>query len=262
MPRYIDVHSHLQFSQYDVDRKDVLARMREHDVWTITVGTDCESSRKAVAFAKESDGLYATVGLHPNSAEGEQFDKGVFEEMIRDTNVVAIGECGLDYYRTDPHDERIKKRQREQFEAQVAFSIAHDKPLMLHCRPSRGTMDAYEDVIAIVRGFPHARGNVHFFVGDTSVAKEFLELGFTISFTGVLTFTSDYDDVVRYTPQSSILTETDAPFVAPTPHRGERNEPVYVEETVAAIARIRKEETEDVRAAVVENACRVFHFLS
>jgi TatD DNase family protein len=183
--------------------------------------------------------------------------------MATHPRVVAIGECGLDYYWPE-HDKWLngmveeKKRQHELFEAQIALALKVDKPLMIHGRPSKGSMDAYEDILEILKNHPGIRGNVHFFVGDTYMAKQFLDIGFTMSFTGVLTFTHDYDDVVRYIPADSLMSETDAPYVAPTPHRGKRNEPAYVAETVRAIARIRGEDEEVSAHRLAANAGRVF----
>ena len=118
-------------------------------------------------------------------------------------------------------------------------------------------MDAYEDILDMLHG-KNVRGNIHFFVGDTHIAKQFLDLGFTMSFTGVLTFTHDYDEVVRYVPLDMIHAETDAPYVAPTPHRGKRNEPAFVVETVKQIARIRGEDEHILALQLCENAKRVF----
>jgi TatD DNase family protein len=258
MPRYIDVHSHLQFPQYDADREAVQNRLREEEVWTITVGTNYQTSQQALSYAEAHEGVFATVGVHPNEVAKEYFDEKAFAAFLSTPSVVGIGECGLDYYRNDPQDVRIKKDQCEQFEKQIAFAHTYHKPLMLHCRPSKGSMDAYEDVIAILKHFPGATGNVHFFVGDKSIAKEFLELGFTFSFTGVITFARDYDEVIKYIPQTAVLSETDAPFVAPVPHRGMRNEPHHVAHVVEKLALIRSESLEECSRACVENAARVF----
>jgi TatD DNase family protein len=145
----------------------------------------------------------------------------------------------------------------------MEFAVKYDKPLMIHCRPSKGTVDAYEEMADYLAGRKREygeglRGNMHFFVGNTAVAKRFYEIGFTTSFTGVLTFTHDYDEVVRQAPIDMLMTETDAPFAAPVPFRGRRNEPSYVRYVVEAIARIRGIDSEAAREAVVSNARRVF----
>lgn len=258
MPNYVDIHSHINFSAYDEDREQVLARMREAGVWTTTVGVDLKTSKEAVSFANKHEGIFATVGLHPNNTDEELFDEDSFALLIKDSKVVAVGECGLDYFRNDPADEAMKERQKAEFIKQIEFAFKHDKPLMLHCRPSRGSMDAYEDVISILKKYPIVHGNVHFFVGDLEIAKQFIALDFTLSFTGVLTFARDYDEVVRSIPLDRILSETDAPYASPEPYRGKRNEPAYVTEVVKKIADIRDESREQVRTALVQNAKKLF----
>ncbi|MEK7530753.1 MAG: TatD family hydrolase [Patescibacteria group bacterium] len=255
--KYFDVHSHVSFKDYDADRGAVIQRMREQRVGTITVGVDYETSVEAVAFANQHDGFYATIGLHPTDTTIESFDSEKFSSLAAQPKVVGVGECGLDYFRMEGDFETEKKRQVGDFEKQIAFALEHDLPLMLHCRPTKGSMDAYIDVLELLRG-KGARGNVHFFVGDTGIARQFYDLGFTTSFTGVLTFTHDYDEVVRMAPLDMLLTETDSPYVAPVPHRGERNEPSNVLHVVSAIARIRGADEEHIRAQILENTKRVF----
>lgn len=262
MYKYIDIHSHVNDPRFNEDRGDVLSRMREREVATVVVGTDRKMSEDAILLAEANPDIWATIGLHPTDNHRESFDEDVYEKMAAHPRVVAIGECGLDYYWPEhdqwPKGENVeKKRQRELFERQIAIAKKVNKPLMIHGRPTKGSMDAYEDILEILKG-SDVRGDVHFFVGNTSVAKRFLDIGFTMSFTGVITFTSDYDEVIKYTPLSHIMSETDAPYVAPVPFRGKRNEPTYVIETVNAIARIRGEDKETVRHAMVENAQRVF----
>ena len=139
---------------------------------------------------------------------------------------------------------------------QIEFGLKHNLPLMLHCR------DSYGDVLEILNSYKDdskLRGNVHFFAGTLEEAKAFWDLGFTISFTGVITFARNYDEVTRAAPIGMIMSETDAPFVAPAPYRGKRNEPSYVIEVVKKIAEIRNEDFESVRREMVENAIRVFN---
>ncbi|HWH07202.1 MAG TPA: TatD family hydrolase, partial [Candidatus Paceibacterota bacterium] len=190
------------------------------------------------------------------------FAMSVYQELAAHPKVVAIGECGLDYYRPeDPEQE--KARQKELFEKHIALAVEADKPLIIHARPSKGTMDAYRDLIDILKEHKQVhgdrlRGDIHFFVGGVEEAKELVALGFTLSFTAVLTFTHDYDEVVRSVPLASILSETDAPYVAPEGRRGTRNDPLAAIDVVRAIARILGEEEEMVRTALLQNAARVF----
>lgn len=263
LPQFVDVHSHVGFPEYDHDRGAVIDRMRLANVRAFTVGVDLESSKRAVSMANQYAELSAIIGLHPTDTKEESFDPGVYGDLADNIDVVGIGECGLDYYRIDASDASEKERQKTEFIKQIEFALEEDLPLMLHCRPQKGTMDAYEDVLSMLEPYHREhggqlRGDVHFFVGDKDIAKAYLELGFTLSFTGVITFTHDYDAVIKDTPIDMILAETDAPFVAPEPHRGERNEPINVRSVVKRIAEIRGEPFETVRAQIAENAYRVF----
>ncbi len=260
---YFDIHSHLNDSRFIADLDDVLVRMREAKTKSIVVGTDLEMSKHAIRLAEANPDLWATIGLHPTDNHKEEFDLMTYEKMAAHPRVIAIGECGLDYYWPE-HDawpngeEGEKKRQRELFKKQIYVAEKSGKPLMIHGRPRKGSMDAYEDVLEILSEHPNVVGNVHFFVGNVDIARRFLDKGFTMSYTGVLTFSGDYDEVVRFIPLERIMSETDAPYVAPKTYRGKRNEPSYVSETVKRIAEIRGEDEEKVRRALVENAFREF----
>lgn len=257
--QYFDAHSHVTTKDYDHDLPEVLARMKDEGVGTIMVGVDRATSTEAVSFAETHDGFYATIGLHPCDTPTEEFDEKAFEALVRHPKVVGIGECGLDYFRISGDIAAEKKRQREAFEKQIAFAIEHLKPLMLHCRPSKGTMDAYEDVLDILEPYRgQVAGNVHFFVGSVAVARRFYSMNFSTSFTGVITFAREYDEVVRFAPVDMLLTETDSPYAAPLPYRGKRNEPTYVRYVVEALAGITGLPEEKLREQVVENAVRVF----
>jgi TatD DNase family protein len=255
--RYIDVHSHVSSPEFDNDRDAVFARMREAGVAAFTVGVDLASSQKAVALAESYENLWAVIGLHPADNRGEEFSSDAYVALVTHPKVVAVGECGLDYFRMKGDRTEDVARQKRNFEAQITFAAEHDKPLMLHCR------DAHADVISMLstaqkKYGARVRGNVHFFTGDLATARAYAALGFTISLTGVITFAREYDDVVRNMPLSSILSETDCPFAAPVPYRGKRNEPVYVREIIAAIARIRGEDEGAVSRALLMNAGRLF----
>lgn len=260
MPRYIDIHSHLGDEKLTTDLHEIVGRMREKEVHTITVGCDLQSSKDAVSTADEFPEIFACIGQHPVDNREEKFDIDRYTALASHEKVVAIGECGLDYYRGA--DEAEKLRQRNLFEAQIAFAIGRDLPLMLHGRPSKGTMDAYEDMLDILKAHANAsatlRGNAHFFVGDMDIAGRFLDINFTMSFAGPITFAHEYDDVVRFVPLDMLHAETDSPYAAPVPYRGKRNEPSYVPEVVKAIAAIKNHPEEEVREALVTNAIRTF----
>jgi len=248
MPKYFDVHSHLNATEYSEDINEVVKRLEETDTHTIVVGTDLESSQIAIELAEKHEEIYACVGVHPVDNKNEHYDISKYEKLVRHPRVVAVGECGMDFFHTDKNEDY--ERQKKLFLDQIQFAFAHDKPLMIHAR------NAYEEILNILEPMKtdKLRGNVHFFAGDMAVAERFFKLGLTVSFTGVITFTHDYDEVIKAAPLDMIMSETDAPYVAPVPYRGKRNEPSYVAEVVKSIAEIRGEDEERVRAALVNNA--------
>lgn len=276
-PKYIDIHSHVNFKAFDEDRDLVIARALENDTWVINVGTQIDTSRKAVEMTKNyPEGVYAIIGLHPIhtgasfhdekelgeggaefTSRGEVFDKEKYLELLRDPKVVGIGECGLDYFRCT--EETIEK-QKQAFIAQIEVANEVNKPLMLHIRnnPEDKTHDAYADALLLLKEYSKVKGDVHFFAGSVEHAKAFVDFGFTLSFTGVVTFTHDYDAAIQATPMNMIMTETDSPYVTPTPYRGKRNEPVYVQEITKKIAQIKGLSEGEVAEAIIANAKRVF----
>lgn len=257
-PKYIDIHSHVNDVRYDEDRRETLEQMIEKSVWTITVGTDLSMSQKACETALIHEGIFATIGVHPTDRPNEGFNVDVYTQLL-DTcqKVVAIGECGLDYFRLEGDEETQKARQKSLFEKQIDFAVEYKLPLMIHTR------DAHKDTIDILRLKQKTYGdklwgNIHFFSGDMDTASKYYDINFTTSITGVITFTTDYDDFVRSAPLSMIMSETDAPYVAPVPHRGKRNEPLFVTHVVDRIIELRKEDDEEIKQALIDNAFRVF----
>lgn len=284
--KFIDVHSHVQFVAYDDDREAVIQRAREAQTEMINVGTQADTSKAAVELARANpDICWATVGLHPVhtgksyhdaqelnpddpktkgfTSRGETFDYDYYRDLGKDPNVLAIGECGLDYYRLT---DETKAKQIEVFIKHIELALELQKPLMLHIRNGRGMGGggAYQDALEILHDTGYLLqttrppGDVHFFAGDWATAKKWLDAGFTLSFTGVITFTHDYDEIVRNTPLDMILSETDSPYISPVPLRGKRNEPVNVKYVVEKIAELKGLPVEQVCEAVVANAKRVF----
>ncbi len=257
--KYFDIHSHLNLSPLSEDKERIIKILEEKEVGTITVGTDLETSAQAVEIAQKSENLFASVGFHPSDVGKKEFDMEKFQELVRKDKVVAIGECGLDYFRIDASDTETKNQQKEVFKIQIDIALANNLPLILHVRPQKGTMDAYEDVLEILELREEIpSGDVHFFVGSPEIAERFLKLGFYLSFTGVITFARDYDEVIRMIPIDRILTETDAPFVAPVPYRGQTCEPWMVEEVAKKIAEIKGLDPEVVRLQILKNVKTLF----
>ena|ERR1035437_4714725 len=259
--RYIDAHCHIQFEQYEQDRDSLIEQMQEQRIAAIIVGCDLESSRKAVELAGQHEHLYAAVGVHPTDTD-EYLDTDDLLALAKHPKVVAIGECGLDFFRPTLVDESEKERQKLAFSRQIMLAGEFDKPLIVHARPSKGTQDAYQDVLAILTEakemYPKLRGDIHFFVGGVAEAQAFIALGFTLSFTAVITFARDYDAVIRAAPLASILAETDAPYVAPASRRGQRNDSLAVIDVITRIAEIRDEDPELVRMTLLANTRKLF----
>lgn len=272
---YIDIHSHLHDKAFDDDRALVLARLEKTKGATITIGTDYEESVKAVNLAEEVSYVFASVGLHPVDNRGEDFVVERYKALAASPKVVAIGETGLDYFRLEADKDagyivdfdEEKKRQKDIFRKHIELAVELDKPLMLHGRPSKGSMDAYDDMIDMLRQAKHVygekvRGNFHFFVGDVRILEKVRHIDFTVSYSGVITFAKDYADVVLQTPLEMIHAETDSPYVAPLRERGKKNEPVYVEEIIQKIADIKGKTKKEVMEHLLQNAERMFHLTS
>ena len=276
-PKYIDIHSHVNFKAFDQDRDEVIKRALENNTWVINIGTQIDTSKQAVKLANQyKEGVYAIIGLHPihtgasfhdeeelgeNEKEftsrGENFDPKFYRELLKDQKVVGIGECGLDYYHLD---EKSIEKQKKMFIEQIELANEFNKPLMLHIRNAAKAEkhNAYFDSLELLKKYAKVKGNAHFFAGNLAEAKAFLDFGFTVSFTGVITFTRDYDEIIKNIPLEMIMSETDSPYVAPAPRRGQRNEPSYVKEVVKRIAEIKNLPEKEVAEAVVANARRVF----
>lgn len=273
---YIDIHSHLDFESFGTDRNAILDRMRNAGVATITIGTGLESSKEAVKIAEANENIWACIGAHPNDNPGEDpartnsdlggFDEKEYEKLVKSPKVVAIGECGLDYFRFKIQDSGFmneKERQQREFRKHIEFAIKHNKPLMLHIRDGVIRGEAYSDALNILESYilnhkSSVKGNLHFFTSSLKIAQKFIDLGFTISFPGIITYIRDFDRVIKSIPLDKIHAETDSPFATPVPHRGERNEPSYVIEIYKKIAEIRGEDFEKVRLQLLENASRLF----
>lgn len=255
-----DTHCHLDFSAYDADRAEVVARAAAAGVTRVlNPGIDLPTSRAAVELAASFGGLYAAVGVHPNSsADFAPALLDALRALAAAPNVVAVGEIGLDYYR----DRSPRDRQLAAFEQQLALAAALELPVIIHNR------DASDDVLAAlanwVPGLPPALkdrpGVLHSFSASPATAERALALGFYLGFTGPITY-KKADDVraaARLAPLERVLVETDGPFLPPVPFRGQRNEPAYIPYIVEALAQLKALPAADTAAATWENARRLF----
>ncbi|MBP7060549.1 MAG: TatD family hydrolase [Candidatus Moranbacteria bacterium] len=277
-----DIHTHLYWHSYDADRDAVIERARAVGVEKLfVIGCTLEESRQCVALSEQYPDMYAAVGIHPHEMNhlGERPNTHLSEWMAeirtlaRHEKVVAIGECGLDYYSPvkglDITAEQ-KKFQREGFLAQIALAQEAELPLIVHCRTYPGQADAYEDMFEILQSHVHLLTAVilHCYMGDTEVTKKFLTLPtVSFSFTGNITYPvkksvvgtkDDLQETVKMIPLERLFTETDCPFLTPQSKRGERNEPAYVSEVVRQIATLKHVETEVVTETIDRTIQHVF----
>ncbi len=248
----IDTHTHPQIQQYADDREEVIKRALDAGIGMICVGVDLETSQQAVELARQYEGIWSSVGLHPNDNLDEVYDEAPYVELARRPKVIAIGEIGLDYYRTT--DESKKEFQRERFEKQLKLAEQLQKPVIIHCR------DAHEDMRKILGLHPGMKGVIHSFTGTLEDAKWYVGRGFFIGLNGIVTFTRQYDEIVRDIPLDKILLETDAPFLTPEPYRGRRNESGYLPFVAQQIATIKGMSVDEVAAVTMRNAEKIFKF--
>ena len=253
-----DTHAHYDDERFNADRDELLRSMPENGVGLIlNPGCDVETSRKALDYARTYPHVYAAVGFHPENIEGmsdEAVEAGLkeIEGMAADPRVRAIGEIGLDYYWCKDPAER--KRQQEVFRAQMRMAGRLDLPVIIHDR------EAHLDCLTIVEQYPGARGVFHCYSGSAEFAQRLLDLGWYISFTGVITFKNAKKalDVIRMMPMDRIMVETDAPYMAPEPYRGKRNSSLYVYRMAEAIADVKGLSVDEVVRITTENGKRLF----
>lgn len=253
-----DTHAHYDDGRFDKDRDELLRSMPENGVGLIlNPGCDVETSRKALEYARTYPHVYAAVGFHPENIEGmsdEAVETGLkeIEAMAADPRVRAIGEIGLDYYWCKDPVER--KRQQEVFRAQMRMAGRLDLPVIVHDR------EAHLDCLTIVEQYPKARGVFHCYSGSAEFAQRLLDLGWYISFTGVITFKNAKKalDVIRMMPMDRIMVETDAPYMAPEPYRGKRNSSLYVYRMAEMIAEVKGLPSDEVIRMTTENGKRLF----
>jgi TatD DNase family protein len=251
----IDTHAHLDMSEFEADLPRVIQRAEEAGVNTImTVGTDLASCHRTLEISEAYPNIFAIVGVHPhNAAEVNEKDLDFLKKVAHHEKVKAWGEVGLDFYR----NLSPRTVQQERFRQQIMIAKEMNLPLVIHSR------SATQETIACLQeeGAREVGGVIHCFSGDQKAAVSYLEMGFIISIPGVITFNKAQGlrEVVRVLPLDGIIIETDAPFLAPVPHRGKRNEPAYVRFTAETIAQIRKLDITEVATITTANACKVFH---
>ncbi|HSA62666.1 MAG TPA: TatD family hydrolase [Nitrospiraceae bacterium] len=257
----IDTHTHLDDARYNGDREAMIARAREAGVDAfVTIGCDLTTSRSAVSLADLHPFVYASIGVHPHEVKHVQDDwYDAFRRLATNRKVVAYGEIGLDYH----YNHSSPKEQRERFREQIQLARELKLPVIIHTR------EAQEDTIAILREERASEigGVFHCFSGDTWLAKHALDMGFYLSFSGILTFQNAtvLRDIAKTVPLDRLLVETDCPYLTPVPHRGKRNEPAFVSFVAQQLATIRSGEpdmsVETIGRVTTRNAKRLFRIV-
>ena len=252
----VDSHCHLDFPDLACDMPGIIERMQVAGVGcAVCIGVNLEDFPRVLALAERYPELYATVGVHPEYTDAEEPSTERLLELARHPKVIAIGETGLDYYWQKDRPEW----QRERFRTHIRAARACGKPLVVHMR------DAAEDTLGILaeEGASTVGGIMHCFTETWEVARRALDLGFLISFSGIVTFRNAHaiHEVARLAPLDRILVETDAPYLAPVPYRGKRNEPSYVRHVAEGVARLRGIAMEEVVSATTDNFYRLFNSL-
>lgn len=251
----IDTHTHLDDARYDGDRDAMIDRARQAGVERfVTIGCDLATSRAAVALADQHQSVYASIGVHPH--EVKHISAGWYDEfrrLARNQKIVAYGEIGLDYH----YNHSSPTDQRERFREQIQLARELHLPIIIHTR------EAQDDTITILKEEKASEvgGVFHCFSGDAWLAKEALDLGFYLSFSGILTFQNAtmLRDIAKHTPLDRLLVETDCPYLTPVPHRGKRNEPAYVAFVAKQLAALHPElSQEQIEQRTTENAKRLF----
>lgn len=255
MRGFIDSHAHLADPAFDADRAEVIARAREAGAdGIVCIGESIAAAARARDIAKAHPGfVWHTVGVHPHDAA--EFDPARDPDAIRAElarGAVAVGECGLDYH----YDHSPRDRQRAAFAAQLSLAHEHGVPVVVHTR------EAEDDTMAMVReaGAQGVRGVLHCYTGSHTLAQVALDAGWHVSFSGIVTFKKwTDDDLLRLVPDDRLLAESDAPYLAPVPNRGKRNEPAWVAHTVARLATARGADPAALALNVAANARRLFN---
>jgi TatD DNase family protein len=251
----IDTHTHLDDARFDVDRDVMIERARQSCIEAfVTIGCDLTTSRAAVALADQHSDVFASVGVHPH--EVKHIEDGWYSEfrrLARHKKVVAYGEIGLDYH----YNHSSPQSQRERFREQIQLARELRLPVIIHTR------EAQEDTITILKEERAVEigGVFHCFAGDAWLAKDALDLGFYLSFSGILTFQNArmLRDIAKQAPLDRLLIETDCPYLTPVPHRGKRNEPAFVSHVAQQLAQIRPDVSYDaIEHATNANAKRLF----
>lgn len=281
--KLIDTHCHVHFAAYEHDMDEVVKRTLDAGIDMITIGTQSTTSLNGIKLAERYEGVWATVGLHPNhvhrqeffdtnelpaseqpnpkiKTRAESFDPEYYRQLAQHEKVVAIGEFGLDFYRIPEHlsKEQVIKDQEEELIKQLNFANEINKPIVIHCRDAHNRQ--YEILKDFTdRGLLAKRGVIHSFTGNIEDAQKYHSIGFSVAFNGIATFAKELKEVVKAIPNDQLLIETDSPYLSPAPNRGKRNEPLNVRYIAEFIAEQRNVSIEEIAEITTYNAKQLFN---
>ncbi len=250
-PRLIDTHAHLHFKQFAGEVDAAIKQAEEAGVdRIITVGVDTADSRKAVELAARYENIWATVGVHPHAAAEYPQGANYLRDLAAERKVVAIGECGLDYFKSTAS----KAEQAVALRGQIELGLKLELPVVFHVR------EAFDDFFAIIRGYTGVHGVVHSFSGGEAELDQALSAGLMVALNGIMTFTKDSSqlEAAKKVPASSMILETDCPFLAPLPYRGKTNQPAYTADIAGFLAGLRGESLSEIAGYTTANAERLF----
>ena len=258
----IDTHAHLNFKRFEDDYAQVIGNNFNQGLKAvINVGSNLETSKKAIKISLEFKNCFSAIGLHPVHINDENFEKEQYTLLINKNKdkIKAIGETGLDFF----HDENSKDLQKKVFLQHIELAQKHDLPVIMHCRGNKDNpSNAYLELLETIKNLKQTyKGVIHCFSSDWVIAQEFLNLGFYIGFDGPITFknsTPELLQVVKKAPLNRILLETDSPFLAPEPYRGQRNEPIYVRFIAQKISEVKNLDFNQVVIQTTKNAKKLF----
>ncbi len=244
----IDTHAHLNFNDFKDDFDEVIKRSLAEDIWMINVGSNYETSKKAIEIAEKYEkGVFAAIGLHPIHAKDESFNASKYRSLCQSDKAVAIGEIGLDYYRDYG---LFKEKQKQVFLQQLYLAKELDLPVIIHCRM------AHKDLLEILKKHK-IKGVVHCFTGRWKDAQEYLSMGLYLGINGIV-YKFDLKEVIKKTPLEKILIETDCPYLIPPQAGAERNEPIFIKYIVQEIAKIKNLDYQKIAKITTENAKKLF----
>lgn len=259
----IDTHTHVNSEQLSPNADQIITDCLSKEIWMVNIGTDFQSSEQAIALAEKNDeGVYASIGVHPTGLPDESFSYDKFKMLAgTSSKVVAIGETGLDYYRIDTEATEVINQQKAAFRGFIKLANELDLALVVHLRSAdKEPHKAYDDALEILKEEKARRGVIHCYGGDVEHAQRFVELGFNLGITGIVTFKNalTLQNVVRMIPLEHLIIETDAPYLAPEPVRGSVNSPLNVEYIAAKIAELRGATVEQIAEETTINARRMY----